>query len=260
MKLEIRNQEPNTLAIPKWKLSEPDLRRRVGEADRFGKNGVYLTGDRKYAERRTTLETDIFAKQDSSFIAKYDEIVDIIDERFNPYYLVDTDNSRRIEFELLKINPSDVKGMEKRHTPIRLDILLPETAWEDLTETTEISPSAGTASGEMLTVNNTGQIETYPVITITPTANNSAFTLFNNTTEDLITIGSNSFVPGTTLEIDAINGNLFLDNGVSKIEISSAIVDGTGFFSLARGQNIIQYDSNFGAVNITIAWRNRFLY
>ena len=259
MKLEIRNNNGDVHPIPKYKFDEGSLDRRVGITERFGKDGGFAAGDRKWKGRTTSLTHTISGKDDAEFNEELIKLVKILDDRFNPYFIVDTKSNRRMEFELLKFDLTGRPGLE-RHRDIRLRIFLPEVAWEDLTETIETSPSSGTASGESVEVNNTGQIETYPVIIIAPTAKNSDFTLFNDSIEDLITIGSNAFTVGTTIEIDAINGTVFLDDGTTRIEISSSVADGTGFFVLARGINVISYESPFGNVDIQIIFRNRFLF
>lgn len=264
MKLKIVNSNNDELLIPLFKLAESSLSRRIGLSQRFGKHGGFITGDRKYSGRKSVLIGNIHAikgiSNDSEFINQYKELIEILDERFNPYFLIDTDNNRRIEFDFDRFAPSTSPGLEKISSEFRLQLIFPEVAWEDINETTEASPSGGTATGETLEVDNTGQMEAFPVITVVPSGVNTAFTLFNNTTEDLISIGSNNFVPGTKMIIDAINGTLILDDTISQTEISVAIADGTGFFTLARGQNVIEYESVFGSVDITIKYRNRHLF
>ncbi len=266
MKLKIVNSaDPvQELLIPLFKLGELSLERRIGISQRFGKHGGFVTGDRKYSARKSSLIGNIHALKgianDTAFINQYKAIIEILDDRFNPYFLVDTDNDRRIEFEFDRFTPRTDQGLEKILSEFRLDLIFPEATWEDIDTTEVTSPSGGTATGEKLNPSNTGQLETYPVITVTALTTNSGFTLFNNTTEDLITVGSNNFVLGVTMEIDGINGEIFLDDTISRTEISSSIVDGTGFFSLARGINEIEYVSAFGAVDIAIEFRNRFLF
>jgi len=260
MKLEIRNQQPSTFPIPEYRFLEGALKRRIGVTERFGKAGSFLAGDRQWAGRTTSLIGDINDTTDAGFIAEFAKLVEIFDNRFNPYFVVDTENDRRIEVELDTLNPSGGEALVKKLTNVRMRLFLPEVAWEDLDEKTETSPSAGTGTGETIEVTNGGQLETYPVITVVPIAKNTKFTLFNNTIEDLITIQSNAFTVGTSIEIDAINGTVFLNDGTTRTEISSSVADRTGFFFLARGLNVISYESPFGKVDISIAFRNRFLF
>lgn len=263
MKLEIQNSSGgDNFPIPNYRFSEGSLNRRIGAEERFGKHGAFLSGDRKWKARKTSLIGDINAKTDAEFIAEAAKLVEILDERFNPYFIVDTENNRRIEFDLDVLNPGGGEALTKRLEKMVMRIILPEVAWEDIDETVETSPSSLTDTGETISVENKGQLETYPIITIIPTAKNTAFTIFNNTIDDLISIGSGGFTVGTTIEINGLvtNGEVLLDDGNTTTEISSAVADRTGFFVLAKGVNEIEYESAFGKVDIEIRWRNRYLF
>jgi len=260
MNLKITNDNGDELLLPGWMLSEASLDRRLGIEKRFGKAGGRVTGDREIDARRYTLETDFTSTDDTGYHKQFDDFLRIVDKRFFPYFLIDTDNNRRFEVEFSKISAPVKKGMEKRHAGIKIDLIMVESYWEDLLETEVSSPSALTPSGGTLSANNLGAVEAYPIITISPAANNSAFTLFNNTIEDLISIGSTAFVPGTTITIDAQLGTVKISDGTTETDISFTVSDGTGFFSLASGVNVIEYESSFGSADITITWRNRYAY
>ncbi len=263
MKLELRNDDGEVLdlATPlKWMANEPPLTRRVGLQQRFGKPGGFITGDRRAGTRRITLQSDITGENDPAYLLQLADIVKIFEPRVAPYFLVDTDNDRRAEVELDSITPQAVRGTERRHSPIQLTLIMVETYWEDLIEKEDESGTGGIVTGETFNIDNEGEVDLFPIFEITPTANNSAFSIFNNTTNDIITVGSTAFVPGTTLIIDSQEGSVVLDNGSTQIEISSAIGRGTGFLFLAPGVNTLQYESAFGAVNITTKFRQRFAF
>lgn len=260
MNLKIVNDNGDELPLPGWMLSEPDLKRRLGVEKRFGKAGGYITGDRETDARSLTLETDFTGRTDAEYKAQFDEFLRIVDKRFFPYFIIDLDNDIRFEAEFQRMSPNVQKGMEQRWAGIAIDLIMIESYWEDLVATEESSPSTGTPSGGTLSAENTGSVETFPIITISPTANNNAFTLFNNTIEDLISIGSSGFVPGTTITIDAQEGTVLLSDGTTSTDIDFTVADGTGFFVLAPGVNEIEYTSSFGSADITIEWRNRQPY
>ena len=266
MKLILRNTE-TTLALETpgkdflgYGLSEPPLIRRVSLQSRFGKPGAFAIGDKRVGARPLTLQTDITGITDSEYTAQLSNIVKIFDLEKQPWFLENTDASRRTKVELLSITPSPQVGMEKRHAPLRIELSMIDGFWEDLTLQSESSPSGGTASGETISVPNEGDDNSYPLIIVTPTDSNSNFSILNNTTSDIITIGSTAFVVGTTLEIDSRDGLLLLNDGNTKTEISFAIADGTGFMFLTPGTNVLQYDSNFGAVDIQVDYRQQYAF
>jgi len=259
MNLKIINSDTE-LIISDWMLSEPALERRLGIQERFAKPGGYITGDRETKARNFSVERDIASMTDSEYTSFMSSLVNVFDKTKTPFFLVDTDNDRRVEIELSRITPATKKGLEMKLTPIKLSLIMIESYWEDLTAIESSSGSGGLATGETLIISNTGVVNIYPVITLSPYSNNSAFSLINNTTNDIITIGSTAFVPGTELEIDAQEGTLYLSDGTTRTEISSAIADGSGFFFIAPGDNTISYDSVFGNINITISYRIRYAF
>jgi phage-related protein len=243
-----------------WRISNPALDRRVNVQNRYGKPGGFVIGDRETGARNLVIKGDLTATTDAIYRQKIRQIVSIFSLGARPYFLIDVDNDRRCEIELSRINADYSDGLEMRVVPVSIDCVMLDAYWEDITEVLVESESAGLATGETLVCNNEGDVNTYPVIEITPSAANSAFSLFNNTTDSVTTIGSSAFVPGTTITIDSRNGEIFLSDGVSQVEISSSLADGTGFMFLQPGTNSIEYDSAFGSVDIAIKYRQRYAF
>lgn len=259
MNLKIINSETELLC-PGWMLKEAPIKKRIDVQQRFGKPGATVSGDREISSRPISLDTDITAESDPEYISKMGDIVRIFDKNKSPYFLVDTDNDRECEVELDQIVPSSQQGLEMIWTPVRVDLVMVESFWEDSAATEVESESAGLATGESLQCENIGDVDCYPIIAIMPQSINSAFSLINNTTNDILTIGTNSFVPGISMIVDCQLGEIYLDDGTSQIEISASIADGSGFLFLAPGINDIQYDSSFDNIDITIEFKNRYAF
>lgn len=259
MNLRLTNTEGN-YDLSKWTVDLSGLRFRNSYNDRFGKPGQERQGDGNESARTISFAYSIDAETDSAWITAANLLYGALRKELAPFYIEDTTNERRLLVTPDEIDLSPRAGTELRSAPARLRFTALDTFWESTTETTVDSPSAGTENQDTLTCDNPGNVVVYPVITMTCDEPNSNFALYNETTDDVLAIGSNSFVPGATLEIDCQNGTVYLTNINTRTEISSAIGDGTGFLHLVPGENIIRYESGFGSVNIEIVYRRRWAF
>lgn len=242
----------------KWLIDVSSLRARVTQQKRYGKAGANIMGDRNYDARTIKLSTDITGQIDSTIIDLVNEIFSLLTPDKLPCYLRDADNARRAKIEITEFDPRVSRdGMEYKWHVLTIPLIMPDVFWESTAETEIDSPSAGIDSGETLTIQNDGVAEAYPVILVTCVDSNSNFSLINDTTGGIITIGSNAFVPGTSIEIDCQNGTIYLSDGISRAEISSAMADNTGYLFFQPGENILRYDSAFGAIGLNITFRER---
>jgi phage-related protein len=163
----------------------------------------------------------------------------------------------------LKVVPTDLDltpkaGTEKRYEAARLAFTAIDTFWEASTAAEVTSGTAGLENQDTLSCPNAGVITVYPIITLEPDEANQNFAIFNDTTDDVFTFSSSSFVPGSSLEIDCQNGTVYLTNVNTVTEVSNGIADGTGFLHLAPGANSLRYESAFGAVTCTVSYRRRW--
>jgi len=113
-------------------------------------------------------------------------------------------------------------------------------------------------NGDTVNINNDGVTRAYPIITMTPSELNNEFTIYNNSTGDLFRFSSNAFTVGATLEVDSINGQVWLDDGVSRTEVSTNVANGSGLLYLQQGDNELQYESLFGTIDLTVEYRRGF--
>ena len=133
-----------------------------------------------------------------------------------------------------------------------------DSHWEDEDETIVSSGTELIESEDTITVTNSSYLKAYPVIYIRPTDGNTYFQIKNLTTGEAFAIGSNSFVPGTELQISSIDGSIKLDNGTSLVDLTPAWADNSGFISLNPGANILEYISAFAGVEIDVEFRERY--
>jgi hypothetical protein len=236
-------------------------KRRNSIQKRYDQDGGVVLGDQKADTRDISLSFQPVADNDTDYIDTINEIIGFFNPDYSPFYLVDTDNDRRCEIVLndFKDDP-DKEGLEFRIGNDKISVEMLGAYWEDVDEIVETSLTGGLDDGETMTIDNDSYFDAYPVITVTPYETNTDFTIKNNTTGAQFTLGSSSFVPGAEFEIDCKNGTIYLTIGDSRTEMSSALADGGGFIKLAPGENEIEYNSVFGACDITISYRRRYVF
>lgn len=263
MYLKLRNSvdSDSDLDIHKYMPVFADYKKRVNSQRRYSKDGGVIVGDSFTDIRNITLDFNVVSETDTPYRAVLNELVGFFNPIKAPYYLIDTDNDLRAQIVLESISDRPkTKGLEKLFGNNKLGLKMLDGHWEDLTSNSADSGTGGLENNETLVVNNDSFIDCYPIITVDPLQTNQLFTIRNETTGDQIEIGSNFFVTGSSFIINSQDGTLFLDNGVSLVEASASIADGSGFIKLIAGNNTIKYQSNFGAINMQVDFRRRYAF
>lgn len=258
MQLKIVNSNAGEYLFTGWTMDTSNLKRRLGVQQRYGRDGGFLTGDKKVSTRTIQLQHEITATNDTDYNTQIQNIHGIFYDDYAPFYLIDTDRNIRAEIELDSIAENWSKGVERRLVSITINLILLESYFENLNATSVVWTNAATGNTKLIT--NVGAVDAYPFITITPATNNPEFHIINQRTQDKISIGTIAFIAGTTIEIDCINGTVYLDNGITRTEISSAIGDGTGFFYFDLGDNTLEYQSPYSNADLTIEYRPRYAF
>jgi len=257
MRLQLSNVD-DSLLLPGWTYNVSAFKKRSGIQQRFGQDGAWISGDQKISSRTLTLNHEIAAVSDTDYDAQIAAITAILYDDLSPFYFSDLDAGMRALVELDSINPTWQKGLEKRLASIQISLIMLDAYFENINVSTQ--NWTGATPNSTFNINNVSAVDVYPIITITPAANNLLFSIVNQTTQDSISISSAAFVPGTTITIDSQLGTVYLDDGITQTEISSAVGDGTGFFYLDRGNNVLQYQSLYGNADIVITYRPRYAF
>lgn len=247
-----------TYDFSKWVADFSGMRFRTTYLDRFGQPGVEKQGDGNETTRTLTLSYALASETDAGFILDSDELYAAIRKDLAPFYIHDTDNDRRLRVSPDELDLTPKPGTELRYNAARVRFTALDAFWEKITATEVDSGTLALENQDTLSCPNPGVVTVYPIITVIPAESNRTFSLINNTADDIMTIASNSFVPGTSIEIDARDETVYLINGNTRTEISSAVADGTGFLHLLPGENEIQYESAYGAVTCTVSYRRRW--
>jgi hypothetical protein len=269
MNLQIRNSETVynfTDNDIHYNVRIGGLRRRLSLEKRYGKPGAKPVGDRQVDSRDFKINFNNVSEEntdaDAFYVEKLAAIIGMFDLNLEPFYVEDVGPLQRralVELDGLNDTPA-AEGLFYRIGDNNIDLNMLDGFWEDLDSTVDQTPTGGIANGGSFLIDNDAQVETYPIITVSPYADNSEFTLTNTTTDALMTLSSAGFVVGTQFIIDCQTGNIYLDDGISRVELSSALADGSGFFTLAPGPNTFSYASLFGNVDITVEFRRRYAF
>lgn len=257
MNLTLENSE-TTYDLSVWTVDFTGLRFRTSYLDRFGQPGQQPQGDGKESARTITFSYALTSENDSTFILNAETLYAAVRADLSPFYIVDSDNSRRLRVQPNELDLTPKAGTELRYESARLSFTAIDAFWEASTASEEDSGTAGMENGETMTVNNPGVVTIYPIITVQPDESNQNFAIFNETTDDVLTFSSASFVPGSTLEINCQTGQINLTNVSTTTEVSNSLADGTGFLHLVPGNNVLRYESAYGAVTLNVSYRRRW--
>lgn len=263
MILQLRNNTDTLVLAKTFKISVDPLRKRVGIQKRFDKDGGVLTGDRKADPRGIDLNFNVINEKkdgDQSYFDVLNQLDGFFRPALAPFFLEDTENLKRTAIELESISDRNQAGLEAIAGQNKLDLKMIDAYWEDLTQIVVSSPSGGMVSGDTLIVNNTSLVDAFPVMTLAPDQLNTGVTITNEETLASYTLGSNSFVPGSTFIVSSVDGSIKLDNGVTQIENSIALADNSGFIKLQPGTNTLKYESVFGRIDLSVTFRKRFAF
>lgn len=248
------------MILPKnFRPSISSYKKRVGISKRLGKDGGVVTGDQMADSRDIVLEWDPVADNDASYITAANQIAGFFRNDLAPFYLHDTDNSRRTEIALKDIaNDARSDGLELRIGKGKISLEMLDAHWEDAKE--NVIENSAVNGNDIISIHNDSDVISYPVIRITPQQFNSDLWIKNLTTGAGFVLGSSSFGPGTEFIIDSKRGTINLNSGTTQVESSAALADGSGFIFLIPGINQIQYQSIYGQVSLTITYRRRYIF
>ncbi len=253
----------NATVLPNFEHAPVTIKQKVIE--RYGQDGGAITGDRRMASRKFRLDLSLKATTDAEYDASANELFTIATQ--DELYIYDNSRGYRLKISVGAITP---KSTAKRRTETwTLDCIAPDAAWETIAEQVigdeyadEYDEYGGQylSDGETFTLDNTDPLDAYPVFSLVPIAANSEFALVNETTGAVCRIGESLFTPGTRLDLDSrpSSGSALLYTGEDEpVDVRQKIGDDTGFLVLVPGENVIRYESTFGAVVALTRFRLR---
>jgi hypothetical protein len=172
------------------------------------------------------------------------------------------DKTLKIQTEAIMVNHS-IKydsGSFLRGARLTVEFEQLTPYWEDLTYLSE-DLATGTDGQASLTINNTGFIETPPLITIITSNPCDQIYIENIGNNEGIEIQDEQFgINGLNIYIiDNKNGESELGpgGGITPLDRKNKIIDGTGFFNLQPGLNNLLFEMNC-AVTVQIQWKRRY--
>jgi len=235
------------------------LKFRNSLRDRYGKSGSIPIGDKKVSARPISFNWTQASENEDDYRNYINYLVGFFDELKSPFFLIDKKYSIRSQIVLNEIvdDPQNA-GLYNIVGANRISFTMLDPFYEDEIEQEYSSPTGGLGTGEIININNDGFRIAYPVFEFETNQSNPDFAIVNETNKTSFVLGSNNFGLGTKFIVDSVNGEIFLDNGTTKVESSVSLADGSGFINFSRGINTIKYISDFGDIIVLIKFRRRY--
>ena len=228
------NSDSVTTQLKKtWRQGNDNFDYTSKVADRSFLDGAVLIGDTRLKKRKISMMVNVVSDNDSEFRNIINELfafvsstVKIIDVT-NDMYLSVVPDGTAIKYDA---------GNEKRFGEVSLNFTVLNPYWVKNTST----DYTGTIIGDTLTninIINDGYFQTPTVITLTAAGPVPSLQLFLSDTHEGIQIDDPAFgTPGNeVMIIDNIEGTVT----IGPLNRNGFIADGTGFFQIQKGVNIL---------------------
>lgn len=238
-----------TYTFPTYSSFEADVQARCDDEEKAFSHGAVMTGDGKIDARDVTVEVELI---DYTTTADYRTAIDALKtaayKQDQKLYL---DDDRYINIKnLKKISEEFYDGFYRVRAKIKVTFYCPDPFFYDNAPSSQ--EITITESTQTFTVNNGGNLDTPPIITIKPSETNSVLSLVNATDNSrTFSYSDASFGDGDALTIDSKDGTIDRD-GVNVLNN----VGGT-FLTLLAGDNEITYTGPLGT--ITFDYTRRWL-
>lgn len=265
MNLKLTNIDSELVLSKNFQMTVSPFIRRTGIKDRYGKDGGRSMGDGRansrtisFAYNNKQSKTGTRAEKDISYRNSLNAITGFFDPVKGPWYLVDLDNEIRCEVVMSENSDEPITtGMEYITGKNDLKLIMLDGHWEDAEETVFTNEGNLLSNGDTFTIVNDSLFYCWPIFKFTSTNTNSEFSLTNSATDESFNIGNAAFTVGKVFTIDGVKGMVDL----SGVESSISMFDGSGFISLAPGENQFLYESPVaGSANIEIRYRRRYAH
>jgi hypothetical protein len=258
MQLLIQDKDGNILPLflqeDFFKIKAIPNNIRSNKLDRYQQRGSILQGDLKSGSRNIEFMFNILADNDADFRYRLNLIASFFKKNKRPYYLVDSTNQIRTEVYGTDLIPTWSPGVEYRVSDniLRMDML--DAIWEDLLETEQFTTLT---NGTSMTVEiNPICEEFFFEAEFTGLVANPRFAFNNLTTGGSFLCEKSTFTTNDILIVDGRGKGRVSYNG----NIEKRILTGGIYFPLVPGQNVLQYQSNFGSIDVKIKYRQKYLY
>lgn len=222
------------------------------------KENSYLDGSQLISEQRInsrdlTIEYEIAQQDQLVFVQFQNEITAFLDKAV---YLINKTHGKRLRVECTGINARSGEGEFHQHANVTIDFNVLNPFWEDVEETTETKQSS-TDLEVQFTINNDGYRETPAIFELVADQICNKFSIINETTNQGVIIedigfGAENF---NNYLVDNESGQVLLEDLLR----NRLIKEGTGFFNLQIGSNVITIESAV-AITATYRFRKRYYY
>lgn len=256
MKYQLINSTGLPLDLEYYHVAIGSMKKRIKFIDRFGKSGVVGVGDNNLSKRNVVITMQKAETSDIDYINEIDSILSYVQDYNAPIYLHDVTLDQRMLLSISSVNVTEDRGLERRIGNVRISAVMVDSVIEK--NYTEINENV--INGDIISVNNSSYLDTYPVITLSSMSLINEFRITNTSNNEFIHIKTILFIPGRELVIDCNNGTILLIDGASStLDLSNSIQINSGFLRLSRGDNSLVYEGHVGA-SVKVAYWERSAY
>lgn len=227
---------------------------RSNKLERYQQSGSVLQGDLKSPSRDIQFNFNILAETDPDFRYGLNKIASFFKKSNRPFYLVDTENQIRTEVYRAGLEPNWQPGLAYRVSDcvLRMDML--DATWEDIIET---SKTQTLQPNDLMTIQiNPICEECFFEVTFEGMQPNTRFAFNNLSNGGSFLCEKAEFDDGDLIVVDGRGKGSVTYNSVTE----KRIITGGIYFPLSPGENQLQYQSNFGEIQATVKYRQRYLY
>ena len=215
-----------------------------------------LGSSQRVNKRSGSLSMNLSETSDNKYLYVLNSLAAFIDND-GPYYLVDTENSKRTEISFESIKESDIAGVQKRVTKVTINFTFLNTYWESTATATETFTNL--ADGDTFTISTPTYSKESPIDLVLTSLGDSNTTfsieMTNRNDNFGIVVNEIGFNTGSIINANFATGTFTLlpDN----VTINQSVTKGEPF-GLIKGDNVFKYSSPSAVnVDLTITYRIR---
>lgn len=260
----IKNTEEEYQLDRNFKPTITPYTRRLGMRERFGGDGAEITGDRKSPNRTISLKYNPAPDkdpnwdgtgfdEDRAYTAYINKLVSLFNPRFEPFYIVDKTQQRRMQIDLESSDDKPIsEGLELRIGDNSMILPSKYSAWED--ENENQSEVLALGNNDTFNLVNNSFLPCFVRFVMIAVDTVTTLRVENTTNGQGFTYGDPAFFGGAELVVSGEGEGIVELNGVDGLNNFS---EDSGYIQLDPGSNDFEILTD-GNITLQAFWRGRY--